>query len=77
MWSERCFCEVVPGHVHLDKVAKVVKQAVRDAGGVPFEFNTIAICDGIAMGHTGMKYSLASREIVADSVESMMRARVC
>jgi dihydroxy-acid dehydratase len=68
------FCEVVPGHVHLDKVAKVVKQAVRDAGGVPFEFNTIAICDGIAMGHTGMKYSLASREIVADSVESMMRA---
>ena len=68
------FCEIVPGHVHLDKVAKVVKQAVRDAGGVPFEFNTIAICDGIAMGHTGMKYSLASREIVADSVESMVRA---
>jgi dihydroxy-acid dehydratase len=68
------FCEIVPGHVHLDKVAKVVKQAVREAGGVPFEFNTIAICDGIAMGHTGMKYSLASREIVADSVESMMRA---
>jgi dihydroxy-acid dehydratase len=50
------------------------KQAVRDAGGVPFEFNTIAICDGIAMGHTGMKYSLASREIIADSVESMLRA---
>ena len=68
------FCEIVPGHVHLDKVAKVVKQAVREAGGVPFEFNTIAICDGIAMGHTGMKYSLASREIVADSVESMVRA---
>ncbi|MEN6333129.1 MAG: dihydroxy-acid dehydratase [Phycisphaerales bacterium] len=68
------FCEVVPGHVHLNKVGEVVKQAVRDAGGVPFEFNTIAICDGVAMGHTGMKYSLASREIVADSVESMVRA---
>ncbi len=68
------FCEIVPGHVHLDKVAKVVKQAVREAGGVPFEFNTIAICDGVAMGHTGMKYSLASREIVADSVEAMVRA---
>ena len=68
------FCEIVPGHVHLDKVAKVVKQAVREAGGVPFEFNTIAICDGIAMGHKGMKYSLASREIIADSVETMARA---
>ena len=68
------FCEIVPGHVHLDKVAKTVKEAVRAAGGVPFEFNTIAICDGIAMGHTGMKYSLASREIVADSVETMVRA---
>jgi len=68
------FCEIVPGHVHLDKVARTVKQAVREAGGTPFEFNTIAICDGIAMGHTGMKYSLASREIVADSVEAMARA---
>ena len=68
------FCEIVPGHVHLDKVAKVVKQAVRKAGGAAFEFNTIAVCDGIAMGHTGMKYSLASREIVADSVETMVRA---
>ncbi|MEN6427977.1 MAG: dihydroxy-acid dehydratase [Phycisphaerales bacterium] len=68
------FCEVVPGHVHLNKVAEVVKQAVRDAGGVPFEFNTMAICDGVAMGHTGMKYSLPSREIVADSVESMVQA---
>ncbi|UCG47119.1 MAG: dihydroxy-acid dehydratase [Phycisphaerales bacterium] len=68
------FCEIVPGHVHLDKVAAVVKEAVRGAGGVPFEFNTIAVCDGIAMGHTGMKYSLASREIVADSVETMVRA---
>jgi dihydroxy-acid dehydratase len=68
------FCEVVPGHVHLNKVARVVKDAVRQAGGTPFEFNTIAICDGIAMSHTGMKYSLASREIVADSVEAMARA---
>jgi len=68
------FCEVVPGHVHLNKVAKTVKEAVRAAGGVPFEFNTLAICDGIAMGHTGMKYSLASREIVADTVETMVRA---
>lgn len=68
------FCEVVPGHVHLNEVARVVKDAVRQAGGVPFEFNTIAVCDGIAMGHTGMKYSLASREIIADSVETMVRA---
>jgi dihydroxy-acid dehydratase len=68
------FCEIVPGHVHLNKVAQVVKDAVRQAGGAPFEFNTIAVCDGIAMGHTGMKYSLASREIIADSVETMARA---
>ena len=68
------FCEIVPGHVHLNQVAQTVKQAVREAGGVPFEFNTIAVCDGIAMGHTGMKYSLASREIIADAVETMVRA---
>ncbi|MBN2455068.1 MAG: dihydroxy-acid dehydratase [Sedimentisphaerales bacterium] len=68
------FCEIVPGHVHLNKVAQIVKQAVRDAGGTPFEFNTIAVCDGIAMGHTGMKYSLPSREIIADSLETMTRA---
>jgi dihydroxy-acid dehydratase len=68
------FSEIVPGHVHLNKVARIVKQAVRKAGGIPFEFNTIAVCDGIAMGHTGMKYSLPSREIVADSVETMARA---
>jgi len=70
------FCEIVPGHVHLNKVAQVVKQAVRSAGGTAFEFNTIAVCDGIAMGHTGMKYSLASREIIADSVETMARRRL-
>ena len=68
------FCEIVPGHVHLNEVARVVKQAVKDAGGSGFEFNTIAVCDGIAMGHTGMKYSLASREIIADSVETMAKA---
>ncbi len=68
------FCEIVPGHMHLNKVARAVKDSVRTAGGAPFEFNTIAVCDGIAMGHTGMKYSLASREIIADSVETMARA---
>ncbi|MEJ2703712.1 MAG: dihydroxy-acid dehydratase, partial [Sedimentisphaerales bacterium] len=68
------FCEIVPGHVHLNKVAQTVKDAIREAGGAAFEFNTIAVCDGIAMGHTGMKYSLASREIIADSVETMVRA---
>jgi len=65
------FCEIVPGHVHLNKVGRAVKKTVRQAGGTAFEFNTIAVCDGIAMGHTGMKYSLASREIIADSVETM------
>jgi len=68
------FCEIVPGHVHLNKVGRAVKKTVRQAGGTAFEFNTIAVCDGIAMGHTGMKYSLASREIIADSVETMARA---
>jgi dihydroxy-acid dehydratase len=68
------YCDIVPGHKHLHRVAEIVKEAVRAAGGVPFEFNTIAICDGVAMGHTGMKYSLASREIIADSVETMVRA---
>jgi dihydroxy-acid dehydratase len=68
------YCDIVPGHIHLDKVGQIIKKAVRQAGGVPFEFNTIAVCDGIAMGHTGMKYSLASREIIADSVETMAQA---
>ncbi|MHC4131002.1 MAG: dihydroxy-acid dehydratase [Planctomycetota bacterium] len=68
------FCEIVPGHVHLNKVGRTVKKSVQQAGGAAFEFNTIAVCDGIAMGHTGMKYSLASREIIADSVETMVRA---
>jgi dihydroxy-acid dehydratase len=68
------FVEIIPGHVHLNKFGEIVKRAVREAGGVPFEFNTIGIDDGIAMGHIGMKYSLPSRELIADSVESMVQA---
>ncbi len=66
--------EIVPGHVHLDRVAEAVKQGVREAGGTPLEFNTIAICDGIAMGHEGMKAPLPSRELIAGSVELMAKA---
>ena len=66
--------DIIPGHVHLDKVGQYVKQCVRRAGGVPFIFNTIGVDDGIAMGHAGMKYSLPSREIIADSVETMLSA---
>lgn len=68
------FTEIVPGHIHLKEVADAVKLGVTEAGGVPFEFNTMAICDGIAMNHEGMRYSLASREIIADTVESMVQA---
>jgi len=68
------FATVVPGHFHLDQVADAVKAGVISAGGVPFEFNTIAICDGLAMGHEGMKYSLPSRELIADSIEVMIQA---
>ena len=68
------YVDIVPGHVHLQQVGQIVKAAVRAAGAVPFEFNSIAVCDGVAMGHTGMKYSLVSREVVADSVETMLRA---
>ena len=64
----------VPGHCHLDKVGEWIKQCVIEAGGVPMEFNTIAVCDGIAMAHAGMKYSLPSRELIADSVETVARA---
>lgn len=66
--------EIVPGHIHLDKIAEAVKAGIRLAGGTPAEFGSIAICDGIAMGHVGMKYSLASRELVADSCETMAMA---
>jgi len=68
------FTEVVPGHMHLDKLVEAVKAGVQAAGGVPFEFNTIAVCDGLAMGHEGMNYSLPSRELIADSVEVMVQA---
>jgi len=68
------FNEVIPGHAHLDQVGKLVKEAVREAGGTPIEFNMIGVCDGIAMGHTGMKYSLPSRELIADAVETMVGA---
>ena len=61
----------VPGHCHLDKVGKFLAKCVEEAGGVAMEFNTIAVCDGIAMGHAGMKYSLPSRELIADSVEGL------
>ncbi|NTV05533.1 MAG: dihydroxy-acid dehydratase, partial [Chlorobiaceae bacterium] len=63
------FNELIPGHSHLQELGRIAKEEVRKAGGVPFEFNTIGVCDGIAMGHIGMRYSLASRELIADSVE--------
>ena len=68
------YIDIVPGHVHLQSFGKMIKEAVRAAGGVPFEFNTIGVDDGIAMGHGGMKYSLPSRELIADSVETMIEA---
>ena len=68
------YVDIVPGHVHLQEFGKIVKEAVRAAGGLPFEFNTIGVDDGIAMGHSGMKFSLPSRELIADSVETMMQA---
>ncbi len=66
--------EIIPGHINLDKIAEAVKAGVRMAGGTPLEFPSIGVCDGIAMGHIGMKYSLASRELIADSIESMALA---
>ncbi len=68
------FTEIVPGHVHLRQIAEAVKEGVHAAGGEPFEFNTIAVCDGIAMGHAGIKYSLPSRELIADMVETVAEA---
>src|SRR5512139_4256853 len=63
--------EVIPGHLHLHQISEAVKAGVRMAGGTPLEFFTVGVCDGIVMGHEGMKYSLSSRELIADSVESM------
>src|SRR5690606_18486361 len=68
------YVDIVPGHVHLQAFGQLVKEAIREAGGVPFEFNTIGVDDGIAMGHLGMRYSLPSRELIADSVETMVTA---
>ena len=68
------YVDIIPGHVHLQEFGRVVKDAVRAAGGIPFEFNTIGVDDGIAMGHEGMRYSLPSRELIADSVETMVQA---
>ncbi|MBN1777327.1 MAG: dihydroxy-acid dehydratase [Clostridiales bacterium] len=68
------FTEVVPGHVHLNQIARAVKDGVLAAGGTPFEFNTIGVCDGIAMGHEGMHYSLCTRELIADTIECMAKA---
>jgi dihydroxy-acid dehydratase len=68
------YVDIVPGHVHLQSFGRMVKEAVRAAGGVPFEFNTIGVDDGIAMGHEGMKFSLPSRELIADCVETMIQA---
>lgn len=68
------YVDIIPGHRHLQEFGRVVKEAIREAGGVPFEFNTIGVDDGIAMGHVGMRYSLPSRELIADSVETMVMA---
>ncbi|MFQ5576289.1 MAG: dihydroxy-acid dehydratase, partial [Anaerolineae bacterium] len=68
------YTDIIPGHVHLKEFGEVVREAVRQAGGVPFMFNTIGVDDGIAMGHFGMKYSLPSRELIADAVETMVAA---
>ncbi|MEM5785917.1 MAG: dihydroxy-acid dehydratase, partial [Syntrophobacteraceae bacterium] len=66
--------EIIPGHIHLDRISDGVKAGIRQAGGTPMEFSTIGVCDGIAMNHPGMRYSLASRELIADSIEIMAMA---
>ncbi|WP_251550890.1 dihydroxy-acid dehydratase [Neobacillus muris] len=68
------YIDIIPGHKHLNTFGEIVKEAIREAGGVPFEFNTIGVDDGIAMGHIGMRYSLPSREIIADSAETVINA---
>lgn len=67
------YSEIVPGHIHLNDISEAVKTGVRSAGGMPFEFNTIAICDGICQGTVGMKYSLPSRDLITDTVEVMIQ----
>lgn len=68
------YIDIIPGHVHLREFADVVKEAIYEAGGIPFEFNTIGVDDGIAMGHIGMRYSLPSRELIADCAETVINA---
>ena len=68
------FNEIIPGHMHLRNLVQAVKDGIREAGGIPMEFNTIGICDGTAMNHIGMKYSLVTRQIVADSIEATAMA---
>lgn len=68
------YSEIVPGHMNLDKIAEAVRQGVLQAGGIPFVFPAIAVCDGIAMGHEGMRFSLVTRELIADSTEAMATA---
>lgn len=68
------FNEIIPGHVHLKNLVQMVKDGIRNAGGVPIEFNTIGICDGLSMNHLGMKYSLVTRQIIADSIEATAMA---
>lgn len=68
------YIDIIPGHVHLQELGRIVKEAIREAGGIPFEFNTIGVDDGIVMGHEGMRYSLPSRELIADSVETVAAA---
>src|SRR5665648_521615 len=68
------FNEIIPGHLHLRSVTEAVKQGIWAAGGVPFEFGGIGVCDGLAMNHEGMRFSLASRELIADEIEVMARA---
>ncbi|WP_300970315.1 dihydroxy-acid dehydratase domain-containing protein, partial [Helicobacter rodentium] len=68
------YIDIIPGHFFLNRYAQIIKEEIRAAGGVPFEFNTIGVDDGIAMGHSGMLYSLPSRELIADSIETMMNA---
>jgi len=66
--------EIVPGHIHLRSLAEAVKGGIREGGGIPIEFNTIAICDGLCQGHIGMSYPLPSREVIADSIELMVES---
>ncbi|HSV30412.1 MAG TPA: dihydroxy-acid dehydratase [Atribacteraceae bacterium] len=68
------FTDIVPGHIHLRRLAEAVKEGIKEAGGLPFEFNTIAVCDGLAMGHNGMRYSLPSRDVISASIEIMIHA---